>query len=241
MNNQNKSKNKKKLSLGFLLLLLISCNVFADFEPTAIVNVLLKMYGMQEMHLPKLDNLDDMLTQIQTMNKNLSGNFGYGNFLNSQTDLNRRLWSNDSWSDVLKMAGSGNAEQFALAQKAYAKLYPVVESNHIGSTLKEGNLTRTYYQQQSSISRAALAASSYQYDDINHHIQVVHDILTKLESEQSEKAALDLNARLVAELSFIQLDMLKQQILQTQLMATQTQRDVNGMSDASSFEIWDLH
>ena len=44
---------------------------------------------------------------------------------------------------------------------------------------------------------------------------------------QNEKAAIDLNSRLVAELGFIQLELLKLQSIHTQLVATKQQSDFN--------------
>lgn len=189
--------------------------------------------------LEEIKNLKQTaLDQLGFLKQNISGNFGYGNLWNTQADLYQRQWSNDNWVDVLNRVNTDKTSAFYQAQQAYAKMYPVANANQIDSTLKEGDLSRIYYQQESSISRAALAASSYNYNEINRHIQNIHDILAKLESQTSEKAAIDLNTRLVAELSFIQLESLKQQNIQIQLAATEAQKQVNGMSDESKFMQW---
>lgn len=176
--------------------------------------------------------------QYKFLQKNLSGNFGYGKLLNDDNALHRRQWSNDNWTDVLKASSSGHASAFSNAQRKYDEIYPVKSADNILRTRHGKNLQRTHYEQSHEISRAALAASKQSYDQLNEHIKNLHDMLSKLDDKPSEKAAMDLNARLVAEVGFIQLEMLRQQNIQTQLMATQTQGDVNGMSDQSDFMKW---
>lgn len=227
----------------------ISKNVFATGMPVFDLGVYTQTLAMvgkledqikeaekqyQQMHdLSKTNN-----KQYDFLQHNLSGNYGYGHLLNNTSDMYHRQWSNDSWVDVLRASNNGHASAFADAQRNYDRLYPVVSADHIAPTRSRDNLTRTHYQQSSEISRAALAASSYSYDQINEHIKNIHDMLAMLENEPSEKAAIDINTRLVAELGFIQIEMLRQQNIQNQLTATQTQGEVNGMSEQSQFMQW---
>lgn len=187
----------------------------------------------QYTQLKDLTNINNK--QYDFLQRNLNGNYGYGKLLNDNNDLHRRQWSNDSWVDVLRASNTGHTSAFAKAQKNYENLYPIVSPSRIASTRHKRNLTRTYYEQSSQISRAALAASSYSYDQINQHIKNVHDILALLENQPTEKAAIDINTRLVAELGFIQIEMLRQQTIQNQLMATKSQGEVNGLSDQAQF------
>ena len=183
-----------------------------------------------------LKNLTDVnKDQFAFLQKNLNGNFGYGKLQNSDSDNDLRKWSNDKWVDVLSQKSDSGTSAFADAQKKYEKMYPISSGSEISRSRKDGGLARTHYQQSSQISRAALASSSHSYDQLNKHIDNLHTLLLKLDAEKSEKAAIDLNARLVAELGFIQLDLLRQQSIQNQLIATQTQGDVNGMSDQAAF------
>lgn len=215
----------------------------SGIDPVSIITELVKIYNLENNNLPNLSKLTDILAvQNKTkddIEKDLQGNFGYGHLFNDDNALKNRQWSNDSWLDVLNETKTSSA--FSEAQAQYKKLYPVIESSEIGATRINGGLNRTYYQQSSSISRAALAASSYSYDQINGHIKTLHDILAKLEDNPSEKSAIDINARLVAEVGFIELELLKQQTIQNQLNATQTQGVVNGMSDATQFMQWSSH
>lgn len=191
--------------------------------------------------LPLLNNLSQ-LTDIKSLNQqtlaNLEGNFGYGNLYNTANDVVQRQWSNNNWIDVLNMVNSDQHSAFYQAQKNYAERYQIMNPTQFGSQQGITALNKQYYSDSSAVSRAALAASSYSYNQINQHMQTIHDILQKLENQPSEKAALDLNARLVAELSFIQLEQLRMQNIQTQLIANHSQGEVNGMSDQANFMQW---
>lgn len=233
------NKTNKKIKQGLwtsLLVLTLTLPVSAYAGWGDVVDVLTEILGINKEQLGQLKDINQLgQKSLDEFKRDLSGNFGYGSLLNTPDDLKKRLWSNDRWMDVLKNVSNDKTSAFSKAQEEYAKLYPVVSPDAIASTLKDGGLTRTFYTQSSQISRAALAASSFSYDQLNQHIEAIHSILTKLDSQPSTKAAIDLNTRLVAELSFIQLEMLKQQTVQTQLHATQSQNQVNGMSSESKF------
>jgi type IV secretion system protein VirB5 len=222
--------------------LMITPAVFATGMPVVDVAAIaqaIKLYNQVKSEYEELKNLrKSNAQQLEFLNNNLKGNFGYG--VLSQSELKKHQWSNDSWSDVLENKAGGQPG-FLDAQQKYASMYTIVKPQNIAKTRtgEGGQLARTYYEQSSQISRSALAASAYSYDQVNAHMSNLNSILAKLEDNPSEKAAIDLNARLMAELGFIQLEMLRQQNIQTQLLATDTQGNVNSLSDRSKFMKWD--
>ena len=225
------------LLFGFIL----STSVFAMMPVIDIgsISKTIELINQGRTQLEQMKRLYDVNTnQLDFLQKNLNGNFNYGRLFNEVEDLNRRQWSNDSWMDALNRVSNGRTSAFGQAQRMYEKIYPVTSADKIATTRRDGGLTRTYYQQSSNISRTALAASSYSYDHLNDHIKQLHDILSKLDEQSTEKAAIDLNARLVAELGFIELEVLRQSTINNQLAATQTQGEVNSMSYQAQFMQW---
>ena len=96
--------------------------------------------------------------------------------------------------------------------------------------INEDKLVSTSYSQKGQTYKAALATSAYSYDDINNQIKKIETVLAQVDDagkNQNEKAAIDLNSRLVAELGFIQLQMLKLQSIHTQMDATKNQGELN--------------
>lgn len=194
---------KKFILLSFLLLPLIA---YASAESV----ILGWIYALESAQLPNLINLEklpniDKLAQdtFDQLKTDLTGKFGHGNLTDS--DLRQYQYANDSWANVLKK--SDKSSEFTAAQDAYDKLYST------SADIKGVSpLSKTQYQQSRDINRAALAASSYSYDMIAEHLQSVKNILAKLEAKGdiTQKEATDLNARLIAESIFVQLEILRQ-------------------------------
>lgn len=231
-------KKQSLISYAVILLSFYFNNCYA-IDIGGIATWLQRTYGIN-VDIKKLDQ-EIQRTQQSTLlelQQDLRGNFGYGNLFNTAQDLATRQWSGDSWLDVLNQVSSPKTSAFVQAQQTYSKLYPLVEAGAVASSLKDGALKHNYYLQSSQISRTALAASSYSYGQTNQHLDRVHSILTQLERQPSEKAAIDLTARLIGEVAFIQVESLKQQNIQNQITATESQNNINGMSDQANFMQW---
>lgn len=231
-------KRASLVHLTLILCLLPFTNSYS-MNVGGIVNWLQKTYGVN-VDIRKLNQEIERTQQgtLAELQNDLKGNFGYGNLFNSAQDLVNRQWSGDSWLDALNQMSSSKTSAFVQAQQTYAKLYPLLNAANIGTSLKDGSLKRNYYQQSSQINRTALAASSYSFNQTSQHVQRIHDILQQLEKQPSEKAAIDLTARLIGEVGFLQVEALKQQNIQNQISATESQNNVNGMSDQARFMQW---
>lgn len=227
------------LSIGLFSLPLTT---YAAGYPVIDIEEIIKTMELIEQTKDEVSSLGDIKgftkQQLNFLQQDIAGNFGYGNLLNNPADLAQRQWSNDNWIDVLNMVNTDKTSAFYQAQRAYAQRYQILNPNQFSNAQGVSALTKQFYSDNSNISRAGLAASSYSYGQINQHMQVIHDILQKLETQPSEKAAIDLNTRLIAELSFIELEKLRMQNIQTQIASNNSQAVVNGMSDQASFMQW---
>ena len=218
------------MKLAWLFLLLPSCALATTMDDpiTDIINLLTNMESYEKqlsLDSPNIANFTQgQLTELQNEWTALSKSYGMSDTENQQ---NARLWSADDWNAVLTQASGGNNARFQQLMQSYSTMYPTLQN---GNPVNAKQLVDTSYQQQGNTYRAALAASAYTYDDINSHIQTLENILHQVDDaskNQNEKAAIDLNSRLVAELGFIQLELLKLQSIHTQLVATKQQSDFN--------------
>ena len=91
------------------------------------------------------------------------------------------------------------------------------------------------YQQQVDVNRAAQVQASYAFNDINQHLQNVHDLSAQIEQAKNSKAAIDLNSRLVAELAYIEIQELKLQTLINQQQAEQESESIAGETQNAKF------
>lgn len=225
-----------------LIYILLSFSVKAEIIEAPLLE---KMLALQAAQLPNLAKLPDQLHELERENTQLSilktyfsGNTGIENLFNGKAEMDQRLWANPQWESLLKAEGGGSYQSLSNLQRQYAKRYPVINENNIGQTLTDDDLIRAYYAQSKAINQAALASSAYSYNQLQGHTQSIHGLLSHLKDTPTEKASMDMNARLLAEVSFIQIEMLRQQTIQNQLLATQAQASVNGLSDQAKFNQW---
>lgn len=223
-----------KIAATLLLITLTVSKPALAWDLGDIIGILTEMNNLQNMHMPKLDdikrNTGETVTKLDKIHNNLNNLSGYEKLLNTDDITAKRKWSDDKWSNALELKGDSS---FKNIQRKYEELYPVDNEN-----LKNSVLQNNFYKRSTQLNRTALAASEYSYDTINEHMDTVNKLLRELANSPTVKQATDLNARLLAEISFIQLEMLKQQNIQTQLIATQNQNVVNGLSDAKRFNRW---
>lgn len=241
------------------LLIIVFClgffipNAFADgwpvFDLAAYTNALSQIRHL-ETQISEMKNLShisgEQLTgihnilqstkdQLDFYQKTFSGINKYHQKFNSAEDLKRRQWS--SWNEILQGANAGQSA-FNDAKTRYEQLFPVVPVEKVNFGHDKRGLKRAYYEQSQKVSRSALAASEVSFNGINAHLKALHELLNTAQEADTEKKAIDLNTRLVAEIGFIQIEMMRQQAVQNQLMAMKSQSNVNDASDEASFLQW---
>lgn len=171
-------------------------------------------------------NTMNQLNEVKSEWEKLTQSYGMAD---TKADQNARLWSADDWNAVLQQASGGNNARLQELMQSYSALYPILKTEQ-GGTINPDKLVSTNYTQKGQTYNAALSTSAYTYDDINNQIGKVETLLADVDNtgkNQNEKAAMDLNSRLVAELAFIQLQMLKLQSIHTQMEATKNQSEFN--------------
>lgn len=227
-----------KKILIFLISAFLASQSFADFTAVEDIKVIENTYKILETANDQLDKLKELKTVNENIQKELTGKYGFGNLLNSDDEIKNRKVTPNQWEDALKNSDGNKAYQSAF--KNYNKIYKANSADKIApaSSSDKNHLIKDHYERSQEINRAALAASEASFNEINQHIQNIHDMIAQLEDASkvpNEKAAVDLNARLVAENAFIQVEMLRQQTIQNQLLAMQSQSAINGMSDQADF------
>jgi type IV secretion system protein VirB5 len=184
-------------------------------------------------------NTLDQLNELKSEWRKLSKAYGMSD---NKVDQQARLWSANDWNDVLKQASGGNAQRFQELMHSYQSLYPTLEKGNT-KVIDMTTLNANSYKQSASTYQAALGASAYTYNDINIRISKLETLLSQVDNEsknQNEKAAIDLNSRLIAELGFIQLELLKLQSIKLQMDATKNQSEFNNTTIDRQFTHYQL-
>ena len=155
----------------------------------------------------------------------LTKNYGASKFSMEENES----WSQDDWDDLLAGADSDKYSEIATLMDTYQSKYPVLEAGKPDSVSVD-NLVGTTYTQEAETYRAGLATSQYSYNQINDRIAQLQSLLAKVDDDGynvNEKASLDLNSRIAAEVGFIQLEMMRLQSIALQVQSTREQSQLN--------------
>jgi hypothetical protein len=139
-------------------------------------------------------------------------------------------WSADSWDDALKEAAGGNSDRYETLKATYKQSNPTLLDDNNAETIDAKKLVDTGYKKRVETNNMALAASQTTYEDVNQRIRNLKELIKTIdqpEKNANEKAAIDLNSRLVAEVGLIQLEMLRLQSIQAQVDSSEQQDIIN--------------
>jgi type IV secretion system protein VirB5 len=89
------------------------------------------------------------------------------------------------------------------------------------------------YQHQVKVNRAVSVQATYAFNDIKKHLTTIHQLSSRIDSTQNTKAALDLNARLMAEVAYIATQELKMQALLVESQAELNAARLNGEAETA--------
>lgn len=176
---------------------------------------------------------EGQLTQIQDEWKALTKSYEMSRDLDNAVPM--ELWSAEEWNDALSTASGGNSSRFNELKASYAAKNPTITSQS-SQSVNVDDLVKNTYEQQSAVSNTALASSQYTYDDVSYRVKNFDDLKKMIDTETpNQKASLDLMARLLVEIGYVQTEMLRQQSVHTQMVATNTQAEVNGQTASKNF------
>jgi type IV secretion system protein VirB5 len=161
------------------------------------------------------------------------GHYLYGSLYNTQSDIKQWQWSPDSWNDALEGLSGGNPERYQQLIDQYQKDHPTL--SHDAYQAITTTQSADDYQEQVNTNRASKVSADYVFADINQRLKEVHDLSANIENTKNDKAALDLNSRLVVELSYIQLEMLKVYAVINEQGAEQQTLNISEKTQAASF------
>ncbi|KTD65362.1 type IV secretion system protein [Legionella spiritensis] len=163
------------------------------------------------------NNAKSQLDGIENLTHFNSGHYGFGSLSNSASDLKNRQWSPNTWDDALNNIAGGNPTRYQELVNAYQKNHPAVNET---AYLKGASPSRLkQYQSNQAVNQAIGVQATYAFNEVNQHLQAIHDLSARIDQADNTKAAVDLNSRLLAELAYIQMENLRLQTLISQQTA----------------------
>lgn len=164
------------------------------------------------------ENGKSLLDKTDQLARGIQGNYGFGNLENDLTSLKQRKWSPNSWEEALRGMSGGNKARYRELLAHYKENNPTLSQ----AEYEKGASPRLYkrYAREISVNQAVVVNSSYAFNDINRHLETIHRLSKQIEKTENLKASMDLNARLLAEVAYIQVQNLKLQALLNQQTAS---------------------
>ena len=181
------------------------------------------------------DTLKKQYDQMQKQYSAMTGNYGWGSWNNSTADLKQRQWSPSDWKSALNGMAGGNPERYQELLREYQSMNASMsESDYAKGT--DETLAKSY-QNQVKTTQASYATATYEFNDINRHLQNLYDLSQQIEDKKNSdmKSAMDLNSRIQIESSYISMEEVKMSALLNQQMSQMQSNQISDENEASQF------
>lgn len=234
----------KKWSWLVLSLTFISTAIFADGasiysvqDAEAIAKLKEQLKDMDK----SLSQMRDMyntanqsLEQTKQIKNDLDGAGNYHYLLSDAHMLgNQYQWTASTWEDALKGLSGGNSARYNELLDQYKKENPTLTA----SQYQEGasKAKTAVYEQQVQVNQASATSATYEYDQLNQLSQQIKQISDQVDNATTTKQALDLNSKLTEQVAYIQLELLKMQVLMNQQAAESMSSTIAGETEQAKY------
>lgn len=215
----------KGLMLVSLSLVLQSSFAFFVEDPTEWARTSASTNELVQQYHKLQDQYSMMTNQYQQMKEqysSITGNYGWGNWQNSQRDLTDHEWAAGDWHSALAGMAGGNPARYQQLLNQYKQSHPTLDQNTYQQGTDKGLAAN--YQQQVQTNQASHTTATYEFNDINKHLQTLYQLGQQIENASKNKdlkSAVDLNSRIELEVAYISTEELRMQTLLNQQMAEQ--------------------
>ena len=207
-------------------------DIFAQAQWPTQIRTMIQQYNALK---AQYDQLTRQVTEVTKTNQFLTGSSGSAWIANGSVEQAERRWLPGSWQDALAMQRAGlNPGRYADLLKWYETRLQSVDPKLIvpGAPDHRANWS---YQLSSDNTRAAMASAQTLLDQLEKRLRNIETLNAQIERAASLKQAVDLNTRMLAEQSFISIDLARLQSMQLMLLATSQNGTTSGTATRAEF------
>lgn len=216
----------KRILLPVVLAVLVATGVPARASGIPVIDIANLVQALQSylQLTAQLQQLEQQLAQAQQQYGSITGGRGMGGVFNSDLEQQMRQYAPGTWQAslaVLQQGGlPGSAADVAHAAQSFAQAQGIATA---GTQVYPGSQANAQaYTASAGANAAAAGLSQAAYDQTQARMQRVQQYLAQINGTPDLKAAIDLNARLLAEVN----ESLTQ-LIQLQAAAMQAQGSAN--------------
>ena len=179
-------------------------------------------------------SLQKQYSQMQEQYQSITGNYGWGKYRNTLSTLTQaREWTPSSWSSALKGMAGGNQARYEQLLNQYKQNQQVLSSNNYQ---KGSNATLTHaYSNQVKTNQVSATQASYEFNNINKHLNALYQLGKSIEQAKNLKSAIDLNSRIEVEIGYITVEELRMQTLLNEQSAQSQANKIANESEAAQY------
>ena len=182
-------------------------------------------------------SLQNQYHQLKTQYQAITGNYGWGSFENTFDDLQQeREWSAADWQSTLQGMAGGNPARYQQLLAQYQQANATLDPNTYAKGTDD-NLA-TSYTNQVKTNQASATQASYEFGDINNHLNSLYKLGQEIENAQKNndmKSAIDLNSRIQLEVGYIAVEELRMQSVLNEQTASVQATQIANESEASQY------
>jgi type IV secretion system VirB5/TraC/TraE/TrbJ family protein len=207
-------------------------DVFAQVQWPTQIRTMVEQYNILKAQYEKLRQ---QVVEAERTNQYITGATGKAWLINGVAEQTERRWLPSSWQDVIAMQKAGlNAGRYSDRLKWYEDRLKTIDSKIIVPGVP-GHRANWNYQLSSDHTRAAFSAAEALFDNLDKRLRNVEALNAQIERADSLKQAIDLNSRMLAEQSFISIELARLQSMQLMLLATAQNGNNSGMATRAEF------
>lgn len=177
--------------------------------------------------------LRNQYKQMQQQYSSITGKYGWGNWKNGSSDLNKREWAPGDWKSALSGMSGGNPGRYQELLQQYKQSHQSMKKDDFAKGSSQS--LATSYQNQVQTNQASSVSATYEFNDINKHLQTLQQLGQQIEKAPNLKSAMDLNSRIQLEVAYVSIEELRMQTVLNQQMSQAQASQIAQENEAAKF------
>ena len=207
-------------------------DIFAQVQWPTQIRTMIEQYNALR---AQYDQLTRQVAEATRTNQFITGTTGVAWIANGPAEQTERRWLPPSWQDALAMQQVGlNPGRYADLVRWYQTRLQPVDPKQIVPEAPDHRANWSY-QLSSDNTRAAMASAQVLLDQLDKRLRNIEALNAQIERASSLKQAVDLNTRMLAEQSFISIELARLQSMQLMLLATAQNGTNSGTATKAEF------
>lgn len=177
--------------------------------------------------------MQDQYDQMKQQYSSITGKYGWGNWNNSSSDLTQREWAPGDWKSALAGMSGGNPSRYNELLEQYKQSHQTMSKDQFAKGSSQ--TLATSYQNQVQTNQASSVSATYEFNDINQHLQTLQQLGQQIEKAPNLKSAMDLNSRIQLEVAYVSIEELRMQTVLNQQMSQSQASQIAQENEAAKF------